>query len=291
MNTYSSIFGKRRNYVKYGDNTLINYGDFHTHTIYSLHGMSSPSEMVDAAIEAGLEYIALTDHHVVYGEDQNNRSDFISRKNQIARAYEINRSFMELDEKGIIKVIPGYEYNLFTSHDSYSFITDEIPHLRLLGYHTWYADLKYISIDNYIKEIDSMLSTKKYKIFVHPERDIDNLGKATGNSLEDENNLSYLMERICEICEKNRVVIEINNSSLSNPLNSEEKKEKIIERMKCLIRKAQLFGVFFVVNSDAHVKHSVGRCYEAFKLLYEMSVNKRQIINFDEDLIRDFLIP
>ena len=291
MNTYSSIFGKRRNYVKYGDNTLINYGDFHTHTIYSLHGMSSPSEMVDAAIEAGLEYIALTDHHVVYGEDQNNRSDFINRKNQIARAYEINRSFMELDEKGIIKVIPGYEYNLFTSHDSSSFITDEIPHLRLLGYHTWYADLKYISIDNYIEEIDGMLSTKKYKIFVHPERDIDKLGEATGSSLEDGNNLRYLMERICEICEKNRVVIEINNSSLSNPLNSEEKKKKIIERMKCLIRKAQLFGVYFVVNSDAHVKYGVGRCYEAFKLLYEMGVNKRQIINFDEDLIKEFLIP
>ena len=66
MNTCSSIFGKRRNYVKYGDSALINYGDFHTHTTYSLHGMSSPSEMVDAAIEAGLDYIALTDHHYVW---------------------------------------------------------------------------------------------------------------------------------------------------------------------------------------------------------------------------------
>ena len=287
----TDLFGKQRNYVKYGDSTLINYGDFHTHSIYSLHGMSSPSEMVDVAINAGLEYIALTDHHIIYGEDDNNRSDFISRKNQIARAYEINRSFMELDENGIIKVIPGYEYNLFTSHDSSSFVGDDIPHLRLLGYHTWYADLNLISINNYIEEIDGMLSTGMYKIFVHPERDIDNLGKITGSSLEDENNLRYLMERICEICEKNKVVIEINNSSLSNPLNSEEKKKRIIERIKCLIRKAQLFGVFFVVDSDAHVKYSVGRCYEAFKLLYEMGVNKRQIVNFDEDLIKEFILP
>ena len=60
MNTCSSIFGRRRrNYVKYGDSTLINYGDFHTHTVYSLHGMSSPSEMVDAAIEAGLTILLL----------------------------------------------------------------------------------------------------------------------------------------------------------------------------------------------------------------------------------------
>ena len=287
----TDLFGKQRNYVKYGDSTLINYGDFHTHSIYSLHGISSTSEMVDVAINAGLEYIALTDHHIIYGEDDNNRSDFISRKNQIARAYEINRSFMELDENGIIKVIPGYEYNLFTSHDSSSFVGDDIPHLRLLGYHTWYADLNLISINNYIEEIDGMLSTGMYKIFVHPERDIDNLGKITGSSLEDENNLRYLMERICEICEKNKVVIEINNSSLSNPLNSEEKKKRIIERIKCLIRKAQLFGVFFVVNSDAHVKYGVGRCYEAFKLLYDMGVNKRQIVNFDEDLIKEFILP
>ena len=291
MDAYSSIFGKRRNYVKYGDEVLINYGDFHTHTTYSLHGMSSPSEMVDAAIEAGLEYIALTDHHVVYGEDQNNRSDFISRKNQIARAYEINRSFMELDEKGIIKVIPGYEYNLFTSHDSSSFITDEIPHLRLLGYHTWYADLKYISIDNYIEEIDGMLSTGMYKIFVHPERDIDNLGEATGNSLEDENNLRYLMDNICSICSKYGVIIECNNSSLSNPLNSEEKKKKTIERMRCWIRKAQLYGLNIVVNSDAHVKYGVGNCYEAFKLLSSMGVDKKKIVNFDKDMIEELLVP
>ena len=291
MNTCSSIFGRRRNYVKYGDSTLINYGDFHTHTVYSLHGMSSPSEMVDAAIEAGLDYIALTDHHVVYGEDDNNRSDFISRKNQIARAYEINRSFMELDENGIIKVIPGYEYNLYTSENSTSFVTDEIPHLRNIGYHTWYGNLKYTSIDNYLKEIEERLSTGMYKIFVHPERDIDDLGKVIRGTLDDENNLRYLMDNICNICSKYGVIIECNNSSLSNPLNSEEKKKKTIERMRCWIRKAQLYGLSIVVNSDAHVKYGVGNCYEAFKLLSDIGIDKKKIVNFDKDMIEELLVP
>ena len=302
MNTYSSIFGKRRNYVKYGDDTLINYGDFHTHTIYSLHGMSSPSEMVDAAIEAGLDYIALTDHHVRYSDDPDNKSDFINRKNQIARAYEINRSFAELDERGIIKVIPGYEYNLYTSENSSSFVTDEIPHLRSIGYHTWYGNLKYTSIDNYLKEIEERLSTKMYKIFVHPERDIDDLGKIIfrnckiicGNlhgDIEDNDNLLYLMDNICNICSRYRVVIECNNSSLSNPLNSEEKKKKIIARMKCWIRKAQLYGLNIVVNSDAHVKYGVGRCDEAFELLNSMGIDKKRIVNFDKDMIEELLVP
>ena len=288
-------FGKRRAYVRYGDDVLINYGDFHTHTIYSLHGMSSPSEMVDAAIDAGLDYIALTDHHVVYGEDENNKSDFISRKNQIARAYEINRSFMELDGKGIIKVIPGYEYNLYVGENSSSFVTDEIPHLRNIGYHTWYGNLKYTSIDNYLKEIKDRLSTGTYKIFVHPERDIDDLGKIIcGNlhgDIEDDDNLLYLMDSICDICSRYRVVIECNNSSLSNPLNSEEKRKKIIARMRCWIRKAQLYGLNIVVNSDAHVKYGVGRCDEAFELLNSMGIDKRRIVNFDRDMIEDLVVP
>ena len=291
MNAYSSIFGKRRNYVKYGDEVLINYGDFHTHTIYSLHGMSSPSEMVDAAIEAGLEYIALTDHHVRYSDDPDNKSDFINRKNQIARAYEINRSFAELDERGIIKVIPGYEYNLYVDENSSSFVSDDIPHLRNIGYHTWYGNLKYTSIDNYLKEIEERLSTGMYKIFVHPERDIDDLGKVIRGTLDDENNLRYLMDNICNICSKYGVIIECNNSSLSNPLNSEEKKKKTIERMRCWIRKAQLYGLSIVVNSDAHVKYGVGNCYEAFKLLSDIGIDKKKIVNFDKDMIEELLVP
>ena len=291
MNTYSSIFGKRRNYVKYGDEILINYGDFHTHTVYSLHGMSSPSEMVDAAIEAGLDYIALTDHHVRYSDDSDNKSDFINRKNQIARAYEINRSFAELDERGIIKVIPGYEYNLYVDENSSSFVSDDIPHLRNIGYHTWYGNLKYTSIDNYLKEIEERLSTGMYKIFVHPERDIDDLGKVIRGTLDDENNLRYLMDNICNICSKYGVIIECNNSSLSNPLNSEEKKKKTIERMRCWIRKAQLYGLSIVVNSDAHVKYGVGNCYEAFKLLSDIGIDKKKIVNFDKDMIEELLVP
>ena len=291
MNTCSSIFGRRRNYVKYGDSTLINYGDFHTHTVYSLHGMSSPSEMVDAAIEAGLDYIALTDHHVRYSDDSDNKSDFINRKNQIARAYEINRSFAELDERGIIKVIPGYEYNLYVDENSSSFVSDDIPHLRNIGYHTWYGNLKYTSIDNYLKEIEERLSTGMYKIFVHPERDIDDLGKVIRGTLDDENNLRYLMDNICNICSKYGVIIECNNSSLSNPLNSEEKKKKTIERMRCWIRKAQLYGLSIVVNSDAHVKYGVGNCYEAFKLLSDIGIDKKKIVNFDKDMIEELLVP
>ena len=99
------------------------------------------------------------------------------------------------------------------------------------------------------------------------------------------------MDNICSICSKYGVIIECNDSSLSNPLNSTEKKKKIIERMKCWISKAQLYGLNIVVNSDAHVKYNVGQCYEAFKLLSSMGVDKNRIVNFDKDMIEELIVP
>ena len=292
MEVYMNSNSNRKNYVNYGNEILPNYGDFHTHTIYSLHGMSSPSEMVDAAINAGLDYIALTDHHVPYDDSkEDNMSDFINRSNQIARAYEIRRSFEELDKAGIIKVIPGYEYNLYVSEDNSSFVPDSIPHLRNIGYHTWYADLKYTTIYNYLEQINERLSTGKYRVFVHPERDIDQLGITSGEFLNDEKDRLRLMDGICSLCDKYGVVIECNNSSIANPLNSKIKTEKNIERMKCWIRKAQLYGLNIVVNSDSHVKYTVGRCDEAFELLSSMGVDKKKIVNFDKDMIEELIVP
>ena len=278
--------------VKYDGQVLINYGDFHTHTTYSLHGMSSPSEMVEAAIESGLKYIALTDHHMVYKPNSDGQCDYFNAKNQIARAYEINRSFARLANQGLIKVIPGYEYNLYTTENHECFVRDDTPHLRSIGYHTWYCSLAYQYMEEYIGEIEERLATKKYRIFVHPERDIDMLGKKFDNfDIDDDNNLDRLMTAIVKLCLKYGLIIECNNSSIVNPLNSKEKRERNIKRMKTWIRKTQLYGVNIVVNSDAHVKYDIGNCYEAFKLLEEMGVSKKRIVNFDKDMIENLIVP
>ena len=54
------------NAVSYNGKTMFNFCDIHTHIIFSMHGMSSPTEMVNAAIKLGLKYIGLTDHHYVW---------------------------------------------------------------------------------------------------------------------------------------------------------------------------------------------------------------------------------
>lgn len=280
-----------KKYVKYGDQILIYYGDFHTHTTYSLHAMSSPSEMVEEAINIGLKYLAITDHHMTY-YTRSRQSDYFNRKNQAARAYEINRSFARFSDNGTIKVIPGFEYNLFTTEIDPSFVGDDIPHLRNIGYHSWYKKLENTTINEYLYEIERRFATGFYKILVHPERDIDMLGKNCEEmDIDNDKNLRNLMHEICELCDKYKIIIECNNSSLSDPLISKEKKDRNIKRMKTWIRGAQLHGLNIAVNSDAHVKYDVANCYEAFKLLESMGVNKRSIVNFDTDMIEDLIVP
>ena len=53
-------------------------GDFHIHTYYS-DGVFSPEKIVDLAVEAGLEVIALTDHDNVLSYDV--AQQYINSKN------------------------------------------------------------------------------------------------------------------------------------------------------------------------------------------------------------------
>lgn len=71
-------------------------GDFHTHTHYS-DGILSPSELVNLAIEEGLDFIAVTDHNT-FG------------------------SFSEFGENRELLVIPGIE------------VTTDLGHFNLFGF-------------------------------------------------------------------------------------------------------------------------------------------------------------
>ena len=55
--------------------------DLHTHSVFS-DGTFTPAELIDAAIEAGLSALALTDHNTVTG-----LSDFLSASYEIGRAH------------------------------------------------------------------------------------------------------------------------------------------------------------------------------------------------------------
>ena len=168
-----------RNVVPYLGKNCINYGDFHTHTIYSMHGMSSPEEMVRAAEACGLKYIGITDHHYPFEKSLSYMDPmYYLRKNQEARVHEYPNYFHHYG----IEVVPGYEYNLFVPEDVKHCFIDK-PHLRLIGLHNWHCFIDETTPTGLIQEVETRLKTGKYHIFVHPERELQDIAynKETGD--------------------------------------------------------------------------------------------------------------
>lgn len=267
--------------INYGRYKLVNLGDFHTHTVFSLHGMSSPSEMVTAAKNVGLKYLAITDHHTPFclTEGYPNYEDpmFYHINNQEARMWEYKRSFSK-DNTGI-NVIPGYEYNLFVTEERCKI---DYPHLRIIGAHSWHFYGRETRKSEIEEEIYNKLKSGKYSFLTHPERGIETLGKDLNPEFEKDKD--SLMRAIPRICKELDIPIELNVSSLTS---SDKRYTEMINIW--LLGAMQFSDVYVIVNSDAHVIYDVGRCEEGFKFLSDIHFPPERIINFSDCLIQKYI--
>ena len=107
-------------------------GDFHIHTYYS-DGVFSPEKIVDLALEAGLEVIALTDHDNVLAYDS--AVEYLKNK-------EVN-----------FKIIPGIEVN--TLYKEYE--------VHILGY---FPDVNKSDFKNLLK-VQQQARIKQTKEILH----------------------------------------------------------------------------------------------------------------------------
>lgn len=284
--------------VPYLGKNYINYGDFHTHTIYSMHGMSSPEEMVRAAEQAGLKYLAITDHHFPFKKADGYMDPmYFLRKNQEARMWEYGRSFGDCG----VKVIPGYEYNLFVPEEmSNGFIKH--PHLRLIGLHTWHCYVKETTPNTLIDEVYDRLRTGYYHILVHPERELSDLCYSEANhDFDIIGGSDYgiirgsvtILRSMVQLCKTYRLAIELNESSLNSDIAGSFTKKGgngNIGRALFWIREAMDAGIDIIVNTDSHVSGSVGKASMAFNLLEGVGFPVDHIINFDEDKIKHYIL-
>ena len=182
------------NIIDYRGMLYVNHGDFHCHTVFSLHGLSSPTEVVDMAVKRGITYVGVGDHFypmepvekyydkfgICYDIaieqdpfDYRRNKDHYQIKNQVARVNELwamNDSLKEIFKNTPIHAVPMYEYNLFTFNVGEEQI--ETPHLRILGLHDWFIDLSKLETNALISEIDVMLDRGGISIFAHPEREL-----------------------------------------------------------------------------------------------------------------------
>jgi len=193
-------------------------GDLHMHTTYT-DGDHSIEEMAQAAIEAGHDYIAITDH---------------SKRVSVAGgldADEMRESWKEIDKINEkideITILKGLEVDILK--DGTPDLADDV--LKE-------ADICIASV-HYHLDLDIEEQTERI-IRVLENHPIDILGHPTGRLIQEREEMKLDMERILDTAAEQNVFMEIN----SNPHRLDLKPE--------FIRLAKQKGVMCVISTDAH---------------------------------------
>ena len=193
-------------------------GDLHTHTTTS-DGTQTAEEMAAAAIERGLEYLAITDHSATHGF-----GDHVTEDHLRARIEEVRALSEKLDG---FDLLIGTETNILP--DGTPDYSDEV--LEEL-------DWVVASIHTSFNMTRANMTARMVAAVEHPL--IDALGHPTGRKIEKRHPYDVDMEKVIEAAAKAGTMIEINSSPARRDLNDVH------------ARAAAEAGVRILVNSDAH---------------------------------------
>lgn len=267
--------------------TYKNLCDLHTHSVFSLHGMSSPSEMVDAAIRKGLECIAITDHY--YPDHKG-----LQYLNQMARIdHEIDRCFSYVFDK--IHVVPGAECNLFADDEfseTYDRFDDRQKSKRLnsdrfllIGLHSWYVpDMAELRGCDLLDEFAKRIHSGVYNCIAHPSRGLSMIPKIGNTKVNKQ-----VLLGILNIMHAENMPLEINESDCHDDVFICLDENDRYFSMSNMVRHAKKIGMDVIINTDAHVHYAVGEIDNALKLLESCNYPADKIINFDRDKIKELI--
>jgi putative hydrolase len=238
--------------------------DYHIHSIYSKnkHGKSTIEEVVMTSVELGLKEIAITDHgpkHFLYGIKKNK---IVEAKNKVV---EMRAKYPQ------IKILFGVEANILSINGETD-IDDGILNLCdiiLCGYHSGvlfssFNDLWNFYVMNFIGKFNKSIKAKQ--IEKNTKAVIGALNKYKINILTHPGDkIPVDINKVAYAAEKRKTLLEINNHH--NHLNSEE------------IKIAAKYDVQFVINSDSHIKESIGACSNAIDAAKIAGLDLNRIIN------------
>ncbi|HEX5622566.1 MAG TPA: DNA polymerase/3'-5' exonuclease PolX [Solirubrobacteraceae bacterium] len=193
-------------------------GELHSHTTTS-DGTETAEVMAAAAIERGIEYLAITDHSATHGFGDHVTPDALK-----ARIEEIRALNERLDG---IELLIGTETNI---------LPDGSPDYEddLLAELDWVIASVHTSF-----QMDAKAMTDRVVAAVeHPL--VDALGHPTGRKIEKRAPYAIDMERVIEAAVRTGTMIEINSSPDRRDLN------------EIHARAAAEAGVRILINTDAH---------------------------------------
>jgi len=244
------------------------YGDYHTHSKYS-DGSQDIEEILDAAIRRGLNEVAITDHGPL--------AAVIGVKDEEIYL-QIKRIIEKLTQEGIydLQVLVGAEANIRSIRGKLDIPDHVIEELDILiaGLHPYTLPVSWqdgieVFLQNSLRHLSKLQKEKAVNantkasveaIYNNPRLDI-----ISHPGLFFEVNI----KEVAVACAKNDVLFEI-NCGHKHPALSD-------------IMEANLIGVDFIVNSDAHFSDTVGELEYGRAIIEELNIEPDRIVNLQDN--------
>ncbi len=229
--------------------------DLHTHTIMSGHAYNTINEMIAMAKKKELELFAITEHGPAM---QGTATDF----------YFDNIKIMPREYDGM-NVLFGIEANILDSNgrvDAWQKLLSQMD-VVIASLHT--PCFGNYGVDLNTKACIEAMKNPYVNILGHP----------------DDGRLQVDGKAIVEAAKEYKVLIEVNNSSLSpmsHRLNARENYGEILKHCKRL-------GVPVIVNSDAHADIYIKNHDDAFAVLKDCNFPEELIVNRSVDAVKEYL--
>lgn len=232
--------------------------DMHTHTIFSLHGISTIKENVTEAKEKGLRYLATTDHFINYHND-------VLNQHQIFRS-RIIRENQETD----IKIINGFEFNI--GQEVYNKRAFRETKWHPIGYHSVFLEEKCSSLEELYQLYKNLPDC--YNGFVHIERSLYDM--LSNEERKNPNAIYDYLEKIVILAKEKDIYLEVNELSLTRGNN---------DLVRYWLTFARENGNKIYLGTDAHYCDLVGDFTQSIKLINELKYPRKLILNCNEELL------
>jgi len=228
--------------------------DTHTHTIASGHAYSTVHDYIEAAKRKGLELVAFTDH----GPAMPGGPNIFHIGNQRVIPREIDG----------IEILRGVEANIIDFNGNI-----DIPEVYLERLDIVLASLHDVCIEPGTREENTrafikVMENEYVDIVAHP-----------GNPRFPINIDEFVLA-----AKRNNKIIEINNSTFTNPGRSGSRENCIM-----IARKAKEHGVFVVAGSDAHISFDVGNFIKSVEVFNLVEMPEELIMNTSKEKLKNYL--
>ena len=254
--------------------------DLHTHTIFSKHAYSTAREVIQAARERHLTYIAITDHFFL-------PKDYILDKNTISQ-FAYQDEWFNMRDYADVRVIGGMEMNLC---QDIPLCDKDLKKLamakwRPIGLHSWFLSLRDMTPAMVYKEFEKAVRSKPYSplyptALAHIEREIENLDykkhykEYMKNGRLSDDIKEMLMALVDLACDEG-IPLELNESSMRyNKCGN-------VEAIRYWLNYAKEKKAKIYMGTDSHYCEAVGIFERSLDMLEEVKYPIDLILNCDE---------